>query len=90
MVGAGASKDYVPSPTPPLDTTSTSWVLRSLLPAHLVVESPNMPGIPPEAFHPLLKESLQLVSKLVATLLRRRQFGDQAKWQRCVGSFLGL
>ncbi|KZV88309.1 mRNA export factor elf1 [Exidia glandulosa HHB12029] len=90
LVNAGASADYKRAPTPPVDTTFASWALLSLLPPHLVVASPNTPGLPPKPFHPLLKDTLQLVSKLVAILLQREQFHDASKWQRCVGGFLGL
>ncbi|EJD53090.1 hypothetical protein AURDEDRAFT_110861 [Auricularia subglabra TFB-10046 SS5] len=90
LVAAGASSNYKAVATPPVDATFASWTLRSLLPEHLVVPSPNMPGLPPQPFHPLLNETLQFVSKLTATLIQRRQFRDASKWQRCVGNFLGL
>lgn len=71
-------------------TKPSSTQERPRLTHHLVVVSPNTPGLPPEPFHPLLKETLQLVSKLTAALLQRKQLNDIPKWQRCVGNFLGL
>ncbi|KAH7107535.1 P-loop containing nucleoside triphosphate hydrolase protein [Auriculariales sp. MPI-PUGE-AT-0066] len=90
LLGAGASKDYTPIATPPLDSTSTSEILLSLLPPDLTVASPNTPGTAPEPFHPLLKETLQFVSSLTAVLVQRRQFQNEGKWLRCVGAFIGL
>ena len=92
LLKAGASTSG--TPPPPRDLTAeASHVfssILSLLPPELVATSQLHPNAPTKAIHPLLQQSLDFASVLVADLVYDRAFSesDRPKWARSLGVFL--
>ncbi|KDQ53477.1 hypothetical protein JAAARDRAFT_197292 [Jaapia argillacea MUCL 33604] len=83
---AGASAT-APPPTPRnIDAEAAEIMtnLLTLLPPELVL-APNGPHSPK---HPLLVQSLQFSSSLLADLVHQRNFGDAKAWNRCLGIYV--
>ncbi|KAF8577311.1 hypothetical protein K439DRAFT_1639807 [Ramaria rubella] len=91
LLKAGASTSG--APPPPRDhTAEVSHAFSSILtilPLELVVPTPNS-NAPSKVTHPLLRQSLEFASALVADLIYDRAFSepDKPKWARSLGFFL--
>ncbi|KAF8481490.1 P-loop containing nucleoside triphosphate hydrolase protein [Gautieria morchelliformis] len=92
LLKAGASTSGTPPPPRDLaaEASYVSSNIFNLLPLELVVPSPLSPNASPTATHPLLQQSLDFASVLVADLVYDRAFSesDEPKWTRSLGVFL--